>query len=549
MSLVYDCIVVGSGPSGVQAAQTLLEGGFKVGMLDVGVDQDQFYKKQLPASDFDHLRKSDPNQHLYFLGKNLDSVHADWMGTQDRLTPPLAFTKRLVAEWQTQTKSRKHIAFMESLAKGGLGNAWGRGAFTYDRSEQEKLGLSTDGWREAYEQIASRIGISGTKGIGADLTNLMPALLIDRNMQTLRQSYQRYKSYWKKKGIFLERTPLAVQNQANAERPTEQYWDLDFWSLQKSAGYHPGHTLSKLMASPNFHYLPQHYVYKFKERGNQVEILAKHTESRVDKTFIAKRLLICASVLGTARIVLNSLSQGPKKLPLLCNSFSYGTWLNMRMFGRQNSIKKSSFSQLSVFQRKDQTSSFNLLSLYTYRSLLLTKLIRELPLSFRFGYQVSAIIKEMLVIGGLHLPERYHSQNYLQLLPSTSSPIGKDLDIHYKHDEVSRKKALRQINKAMLGWGAIPMLFQSTDCGSSKHYAGTLPSSPIAKPYQLAPSGRLHFTQNIYIGDASGFCFLPAKGPTLTIMANAHRVAQQILSPRKIQWGKSEAISSYKKER
>ncbi len=42
----------------------------------------------------------------------------------------------------------------------------------------------------------------------------------------------------------------------------------------------------------------------------------------------------------------------------------------------------------------------------------------------------------------------------------------------------------------------------------------------------LAPDGRLHGTANVWVADGSGFRFLPAKGVTLTLMANAHRVAE-----------------------
>ena len=535
MAVVYDCIVVGSGPSGVQAAQTLVAGGMQVAMLDVGVHQDQFYQDQSPNTDFSQLRQSDPNQHLYLLGKDMESIHKDWAGGQDRLTPPLAFTKKLVAKWQAQLP--KEQAFMESLAKGGLGNAWGRGAFTYNQDEIKSIGLSAHEWPQYYQQVARRIGVSGTKGIGLDIEQLMPPLLLDKNMQMLFQGYKRNSRRWKKNGFYMERTPLAVQNQPNEDRLSEQYWDVDFWSLQKSAGYHPGHTLNKLLQRNNFKYLPQHYVCKFQELEGKVKVQAKHVVSKENKTFYCRRLILCASVLGTARIVLNSLSESPRKVPLLCNAFTYGVWLNTRMFGRQNSLKRSSFSQLSIYEREDENQHFNLLNLYTYRSLLLSKLIRELPFSFRFSYQLSAIVKEMLVIGGLHLPEGANAQNYMQLIPSKDSPLGKSLDIHYQHDESKAKAVLKRMNRAMLGWRAIPILSRPTCSGSSKHYAGTFPFAEWPQEFQLAASGRLHFTQNIYIGDASGFRFLPAKGPTLTIMANAHRIAKEILKSRPIDMG------------
>jgi len=532
MHPIYDCIVVGSGPSGVQAAQTLLEGKMNVLMLDVGIKQDRFYQDLLPANNFTELRESDPNQHNYFLGKNLESVAKDWHNKQDRLTPPLAFTKELVDLWQTKMAKESSQNFMESLAKGGLGNAWGRGAFTFNERELDKVGLSPVEMTPAYHTIAQRIGISGTQGQGANLSTLLPPLFLDKSMRYLWNMYVQKRAHWERKGFALERTPLAVQSIPKKGRQDEKYWDIDFWSLGKSAGYHPGHTLDQLLQKESFTYLSQHYVFKFKDQVDGVRVTAKHTGSLEEKTFYCKRLLLCASVLGTARIVLNSLGAQGQKRPLICNPFAYGIWLNTKMFGQQNSIEKSSFSQLSLFERAPDATSFHLLNLYTYRSLLLTKLIKELPFSYRFSYQIFAIIKEMLVIGGLHLPEERHSQNYIRLLPDEASPTGHILDINYQHDDKPLKKAIRSVNKPLFKWGAIPIMTKYTASGSSKHYGGTFPFSTTAKEFCLSTDGRLHHTRHVYIGDASGFKYLPAKGPTLTIMAHAHHVAKGLVKER-----------------
>jgi choline dehydrogenase-like flavoprotein len=65
--------------------------------------------------------------------------------------------------------------------------------------------------------------------------------------------------------------------------------------------------------------------------------------------------------------------------------------------------------------------------------------------------------------------------------------------------------------------------------GSSIHYAGTLPFSDMEKPYTLSPDGRVWGTNKIFVADGSGFAYLPAKGLTLSLMANAHRVAAGVL--------------------
>ena len=58
------------------------------------------------------------------------------------------------------------------------------------------------------------------------------------------------------------------------------------------------------------------------------------------------------------------------------------------------------------------------------------------------------------------------------------------------------------------------------------HYAGTLPFSDDPQPFTLGTGGRLAGTRRVFVADGSGFRYLPANGLTLTLMANAHRIAQ-----------------------
>ena len=56
-----DVIVVGSGATGSMAAQTIIEGGGSVLMLDVG-RTDRHYAGLLPEQDYLEIRRTDPEQ-------------------------------------------------------------------------------------------------------------------------------------------------------------------------------------------------------------------------------------------------------------------------------------------------------------------------------------------------------------------------------------------------------------------------------------------------------------------------------------------------------
>jgi hypothetical protein len=64
--------------------------------------------------------------------------------------------------------------------------------------------------------------------------------------------------------------------------------------------------------------------------------------------------------------------------------------------------------------------------------------------------------------------------------------------------------------------------------GASIHYAGTLPFRSEPDDLATAPDGYLFANERVYVGDSASWTFLPAKGPTLTIMAHARTIAATV---------------------
>jgi choline dehydrogenase-like flavoprotein len=64
--------------------------------------------------------------------------------------------------------------------------------------------------------------------------------------------------------------------------------------------------------------------------------------------------------------------------------------------------------------------------------------------------------------------------------------------------------------------------------GASVHYSGTLPMSVEPRAHTLTPDCRSHDFENLYFVDGTSFPSLPAKNLTMTLMANAARVADRL---------------------
>src|SRR5262245_3470733 len=90
---VFDILIVGSGPSGVQAAKAAIDRGASVAMVDVG-HVDEHYAPLIPDRPFSEIRKTDSGQARYFLGDHLEGISRQTSAVGAHLTPPRLFLIR-----------------------------------------------------------------------------------------------------------------------------------------------------------------------------------------------------------------------------------------------------------------------------------------------------------------------------------------------------------------------------------------------------------------------------------------------------------------------
>lgn len=185
--IVHDYIVVGSGCTGAMAAQTLVEAGVNVTMLDVGITDDE-YSNLIPNKNFDTIRKQEENQHQYFIGNNFEGISWGKIKTGEHLTPP---RKHMIRDTNTFLPITSSTFFpMESLSYGGLGNGWGVGCCQFSELELKAAGLNSNDMTTAYDIVGARIGVSGmqddaTRYTLGTLKNYQQPLQLDKNHQRI----------------------------------------------------------------------------------------------------------------------------------------------------------------------------------------------------------------------------------------------------------------------------------------------------------------------------------------------------------------------------
>lgn len=527
--------MIGSGATGAIAAKTLVEAGKSTLVIDPGIwNEDK--RKKIPDLSWEEIRKTDQHQHEYFLGENLEGIVWEESRVGSQLTPPRTYLKEKTDHW-LPFLSNSFFPF-ESMAKGGLGGGWGTGCFVFSEAELIHCGLDPDAMQQAYRQVASWIGMSGQQDDASDfalgkLQNLQSPLPLDSSMSAIFSKYAKHKPYLNKQGFWLGRSGMALLSEPLDGRKASQGFDMEFWGDNDYSAYRSWMTIDQLKSNSHFTFAAGWMALRFEEDESGVTVWAQSIETNEIQAFKSKKLVVAAGVLSTARLVLRSQQAYQKKLPVLCNAYTYMPTLNWSNLGLGYDTKRSGLCQAILF--RDTTGNQQEVAqaaLFGYRQLLLFKLAKEAPLGFAFSKEIMRLLESAFIIAGIHHPEQAGGEKWIELVKAEQFQTGDVMQGEYKHSSMEEnqfKETENAYKKALFKLGCLPLKSIRTPQGGSIHYAGTLPFTDSDQPFHIQRNGRLNGYRNVFIGDGSGFQYLPAKGLTLSLMANAYLVARDAM--------------------
>lgn len=523
-----DVIVVGSGPGGVHAASALVETGRRVLLLDYGIE-DRRYAPVIPRASFPELRRSDPEQHRYFLGDRFEGLPLGAVRVGAQLTPPRLHVFAEGAE-RVPVESESFQA-SASLARGGFGAAWAAGVFPFTDEELRDLGLDLAELQPHYDAVAERIGVCGGQddlvGFFPWSPSVMPPLEIDSNAEAILDRYGRARERLQAAGFFLGPTRLAVCTREHRGRGPEGYLDMAYWADFDRSVYRPQWTLDELRRSSRFTYQGGRFVQSFSETGDRVRVRAQRVEDGAPEEHEAAALVLAAGTIGTAWIVLRSLGRYDDPVPILCNPYAYVPMLNLGTLGRTVRDRRHSLAQLTCMLRVPGAGGRTVQAqVFSYRSLLTFKLMKESPLASRETLRILRLLIPHFAILGIHHEDRPTPGKRLWLRRGRGSePERLRIDYAPGRDEIlahrSDERALRRVFRSL---GCAPLRTLRPGHGANIHYAGTFPMGPGGGELSCDPAGRLRATRAVHLADGSVFPWLPAKGLTFTLMAHANRV-------------------------
>ena len=510
-------LVLGSGPSGVAAAAALVAHGREVVMLDAGTTM------EATASALrTRMGSQEPNEWsaedraAISAASHSDSGGINPFGSDFIFRPP--DDEPL---WAEHTSVH---ALRPSFAKGGLSNGWGSAVLPYRDEDMEAWPISASDLAPHYAAVAPILHISGRQD---DLAAIFPAyahptdraLPVSTQAAGLLQRLSKRRSAFRSLGMHFGIASKAV---ADGCRQCAMCLNGCPYRLIFSADQ----ALDALVATSGLEYRPGVLALRFEEDATGVTIHSSQGVIRGDRLFVG------AGVLPTALITARSLGLTGQWLTIKDSAHFFLPMLHGWSAGDPVAEPRHSLVQL-FWELLDPGVDPHLIhtQLYTYNDSFAPDIARRFGPLAAFAKPLVHLLSRRLIVAQTFL----HSDSSPSLGIRLEGRGGKER-LAFKAQPNDRtadvmRNATRRLAKAarLVGLAALTPLARLNPLGSSFHCGGTFPMRTSPKEGETDILGRPAGFDRVHLIDASVFPSIPASTITFSVMANAHRIASQVV--------------------
>lgn len=510
--------VIGAGPAGVSAARPLLEAGLPVTLIDGGHEPRSPLSPTRPT--LAEMRAGHPDAWRYLVGEDLRGV---------RLMPSLSPKLRLAAEPDnfaafdaTNAIHADNFAAVGCLAPGGLSNFWGAVSFAYDGADMAGWPIGADALAPSYRRVSARMGLSGPAANALD--RAAPPLVLQEPLplSPLETRIVAADARRPRADFRLGRSRIAVLSADLNGRKACTLDNACMLGCAQGSIYAAGQELPALARAGDFHRERDFVVERLARADAGWRVHGRDRASGQARTFSAANVILATGALASARLGLDAAGADDETLhlqhsPGMACAVLFPAALGSTIAARAFGLPQLLFSLPLGEDPADEVIG----SLFPAHAMSATEFLARMPATRPGGIGLLREMMPALMIALCFFPGRY-SDNRAHFRRGADGASQLSITGGLRADFPNLARAtMRRLRRHFLKLGGLvlPGSLQIMQPGADFHYGG-----PLAMGRLSDPLGEIKGAPGLHVVDGAAFPSMPARNPTLTIMANADRI-------------------------
>jgi choline dehydrogenase-like flavoprotein len=520
-------LVIGSGPAGVAAAHALLERGQQVTLLDAGleIDADAAAARHRATAVLDRGgTRSELDDPLHPAGNAAgDSLPMKTMFGSDFPYRGAPGGATLAADDTAEV--------LISYARGGLSNIWGANVLPFTRQDLADWPVPYHAMEQAYRAVMPLIPLSAMRDdeLGDSFplhTDALEPRILSRQAVHVLADLTRHRAALAADGVVFGASRIGVTTAPRDGAPGCVRCGHCLHGCPYDLIYNSAHSLAHLLRHPRFHYRPGLYVRRYREHPDHVEVTADLLGGSGSVDFVGERLFVGCGTISTARLVLESFGRYDAPLALLDSGYFILPLLRWQATPDVRGEALQTLSQLCLRLSDAPHPAIQLL-VYTYSDLLQQRLDAS-PLR-AFPWLKQQLLDRLVVVQG-YLHSDQSAGLELRLSRPSDAQAGPGLHVRALENPQAGA-AMRRVQRKLwrlarqMRATPIPGAMVVGKPGKGYHSGGSFPMRCAPQGLDCDVLGRPGGAMRVHLVDSSCFPSVPATNPTLTVMANAWRIA------------------------
>jgi choline dehydrogenase-like flavoprotein len=516
--------IVGSGPSGIACAYALAKAGRPVTILDTGLTLEPEREAARAALARRDKHSWSRSELAYLQG----AVSKGTMPT--KLAYGSDFPYR-AAPSSTQVLSAG-LGLRGSYARGGLSNVWGSAILPYRQDDLTGWPITEGELASGYAAVLEFLPVAAQLDALAEqfplYTNRYAPLPQSRQTLRLMRSLESNREKLSASHMFFGSSRLAVDATGAGGQGPCIVCGRCLHGCPRELIYSSQQTLGGLEASSKVSYVRGVVVKSIEEEEACVRIHAQKLDGS-PCSFEGERVFLAAGILNTTTIILRSQKLYDHPVDILDSQYFLFPMLQAAATPGVTEEELHTLCQTFIEIKDANVSPHTVhLQIYSYNDYLGEVLRQKLGI-LAHGVPIDMILRRLLLVQGfLHSS---HSGKIVATLKRSGSSDALTLEpIVNSATKKKIKLVIRKLRRLVTSTCALPFasLVEISEPGRGFHSGGSFPMAHAPGPGQSDRVGRPHGMARTHVVDSTIFPSIPAPTITLTVMANAYRIGQEV---------------------